>query len=321
MFDLTKSLQAAQARLEEIALHIAAHLHRATGAKTLCLSGGVALNSQMNGALLRKAPFELIHVPPAPNDAGTAAGAALALAAERGAPRPSSRPTPYLGPDPPTRLHTPAGSLAPVSVDDPADTAAELLARGAIIGWVQGRMEFGPRALGNRSILADPRDEATRERINRHIKGREWFRPLAPAILAERSHEILEIEGDCDRMGFALPVRHAHRHRLRAALHRDGSARAQTVRALDSPLFHRLIEHFHRRTGVPALLNTSLNVAGQPIARTGADLLRVFEEGELDALIVGNRVFRRARWIEDRESRRRAIAAGIGGPTNGRWSR
>ena len=291
---------AAQTRLEEIVLHIAKHLHRETGAKTLCLSGGVALNSQMNGALLRRGPFERIHVPPAPNDAGTAAGAALTLAAEKGSPRASTPPTPYLGPEAPTRLPIPAGASPPVDLVDPADTAAELLASGAIIGWAQGRMEFGPRALGNRSILADPRDPATRERINREIKGREWFRPLAPAILAERSHEFLELGGDSARMGFALPVRDAALQQLRAAVHRDGSARAQTVRALENPRFHRLIERFSRRTGVPAVLNTSLNVAGRPIARDGADMARTFEEGKLDALIVGHRLFLRARsrWNE-----------------------
>jgi len=287
---------AAQQRLEEVVLHIAEHLHRRSGTSTLCLTGGVALNSAMNAAVVRRGPFARVHVPAAPNDAGTASGAALALARESRRSARDAGPPPFLGPKLPDDLcgSAPPGELERVA--DPTAVAVELLTRGAVIGWAQGRMEFGPRALGNRSILADPRRRATRERINRCIKGREWFRPLAPAILAELSHEILAVQADCARMSFALPVRSHWRARLEAVVHEDGSARAQAVRAEEQPLFHRLIDRFRQHTGVPALLNTSLNVAGQPIARSAADLLRVFEEGGLDALFVGDTLLRRAAW-------------------------
>lgn len=284
----------AQALLEEAVLHQARALHRQTGMRDLCLTGGVALNSKLNGRLLREGPFERIHVPLAPHDAGTAVGAARAMAFLAGQPLPRAESDPFLGPSPPSPACGSARGVKAEHCDDPVSRAAECLAEGAVIGWFQGAMEFGPRALGNRSILADPRQRATRDRINHTIKGRESFRPLAPAILAEHLSDLIEGSADCTRMSFALPVRSPWRSRLGAITHEDGSARVQSVRAEDNPLFRQLLEAFYQRTGIPALVNTSLNVAGQPLARTPADALRVLVEGDLDALFCGQTLLRRA---------------------------
>ncbi len=285
---------AGQELLEETVLHMARHLHARTGCRRLCLTGGVALNSKMNGVLARRGPFAEVLVPMAPHDAGSAAGAAFALSAAHGRPPARDLPSPYLGPALPP-LPTRSNALYTTqTLADPARAAAARLADGEIIGWFQGRMEFGPRALGSRSILADPRDPATRDRINRQIKGRETFRPLAPAVLAEYMPELFGVAPDCTRMGFALPLDPAWRGRFAATTHADGTARVQAVVARGSranPLFRRLLEEFHRLTAIPGVVNTSLNLAGQPLVRTFADALRVLLEGGLDALIIGDRLY------------------------------
>jgi carbamoyltransferase len=285
---------AAQALLEETALHMARHLHANTGCERLCLTGGVALNSKMNGVLLRDAPFRDIVVSAAPHDAGSAAGAAFALSAAYGhRPRPAAA-GPYLGPSLPPLPTRSTALFRTRELAAPVTEAASRIARGEIIGWFQGRMEFGPRALGNRSILATPDDPATRDRINKRIKGREPFRPLAPAILAEYLPQLFDRTADCTRMSFALPLNPVWRDRFAAATHADGTARVQAVPTRGvgaNPLFRCLLEECHRRTRIPGLVNTSLNLAGQPLVRTFADALRVLLDGELDALIIGSRLY------------------------------
>ena len=277
----------AQARLEEVVLALARTLHRATGCRQLALGGGVALNSAVNGRLLAEGPFDSIVVPPAPHDAGAAVGAARALWCDRsGAPwHGSGEAYPLYGGPCPGSTSEPGG-LGERGLEE----AARRLASGEVIGWCEGPLEFGPRALGHRSILADPRSMASRGRVNDRIKGREEFRPLAPAVLGRAASHIFYLPHESPRMSFAVPVRHRWRERIPAVVHADGSARVQTVHPETSPRFHALIERFERWTGVPVLLNTSLNVAGQTMARSTADALRAYREGRLDALFVDGRL-------------------------------
>jgi carbamoyltransferase len=284
--DIAASLQA---RLEEAMLALAAAARRLTGARDLCLAGGVALNCAMNGRLRAAAPFDRTFAGPAPHDAGCAMGAALAVAADAGdRPRP---PSPYLGPacTPDTIARVVATSLLPARrLADPAATAAQLVAQGHAVAWLQGRLELGPRALGNRSILADPRDPAMPGFLNRHVKQREEFRPFAPAVLAERAGELFDLAGASPYMQFAVPVRTAWRARIPAVVHVDGTARVQTVAAADNPAFRRVLEEFDRRTGVPCLLNTSLNSHGDPMAASAEDALACFGRTGLRYAILGD---------------------------------
>ena len=170
----------------------------------------------------------------------------------------------------------------------PACVGAELLAGGKIIGWVQGRMEFGPRALGNRSILADPRDPQMTERVNNAVKFREWWRPFAPSMLAERAHEYIESATDSPFMILTAQVRTEKRSVIPAVTHADGSARPQTVERAVNPLYWNLIERFDKLTGVPVVMNTSFNLRGEPIVATATDAIRTFFSSGLDALVIGN---------------------------------
>jgi carbamoyltransferase len=176
------------------------------------------------------------------------------------------------------------------AVPQPEETAAELLCRGKIVGWHQGRMEFGPRALGNRSILADPRRPEMKDHVNAKVKFREPFRPFGPAILAEAQAEYFAVEHPVPFMTHVLTVRPSMRETIPATVHHDGTARLQTCSSEQNPLFHSLIRAFQRRTGVPVVLNTSLNVAGMPIAVRAEQSLRCLVGSELDYLIVGDTV-------------------------------
>ena len=280
--------------LEDVLLRLAGWLRSRTTSETLCLAGGVALNCVANTRLFAEGGFSDIWVQPASGDAGTALGAALALAAEHREPV-APMPSASLG-----RSWTDdevAGILdeADVNYERPSDIAtavADALAGNALVGWFQGRSEFGPRALGNRSLLADPRDTANLERLNR-VKGREQFRPVAPMVLAERAAEIFS-RGPLPSpyMLFVHDVAEEWRARIPAVTHVDGTARIQTVDA-ERPLLHRMISAFAERTGVPVVVNTSFNTAGRPMVDSPRDALECFGSAPLDVLAIGPCLIRR----------------------------
>jgi carbamoyltransferase len=284
--------RSAQVVLEDILLQKAAWLHEQVRSPRLCMAGGVALNCVANGRILREGPFEELFVQPAASDAGAALGAAT-IAHRRltgGAPAAARLDHVFLGPaysSGEIRALL-ASSRVKVQVlgDEAAlvDHAAERLARGEVVGWFQGAMEFGPRALGARSILADPRNPAMRDRVNAFVKKREAFRPFAPAVLAERAHQHFDLDHDAPFMLETCQVRSPLD--LPAITHVDGSARPQTVHAGTNPRFHALLHAFERRTGCPILLNTSFNLRGEPIVCTPVDALLCFVRSDLDCLVL-----------------------------------
>ncbi|MGY8668924.1 carbamoyltransferase [Bradyrhizobium sp. UFLA05-109] len=292
--DVSASLQEA---LERIVFHIVRHYREATGMKRLCLAGGVAHNCTVNGKLLYSGLFEEIFVQPAAHDAGCALGAALMASDEVGRPAPRERlQEVYWGPDLGTdraveqELAAWAGHLDVERSDDVAGRAADWMANGAVIGWVQGRSEFGPRALGNRSILADPRPAANKDRINAMVKKREGYRPFAPSVLEEDARDYFDLPagtGEFPFMNFVVGVLDTKRGLLGAITHVDGTARLQTVSRKSNPTYWRLIDEFKKRTGVPVLLNTSFNNNAEPIVDSVADAVATFLTTELDALVVG----------------------------------
>jgi carbamoyltransferase len=308
-FDLAASLQRV---LEDSALQIAGWLREATGERCLALAGGVALNCLMNSRLRDSRLFDEVWVQPAAGDAGTALGAALWVDAKEraGALKASVRGTVLA----PRRWRMRHAFLGPASsdeeigalldwaqlpyqrVDDPAEAAAALLAANCVIGWHQGRMEFGPRALGARSILASPIDPRMQARIN-ELKDREDFRPVAPALPRERLGEwftpAAANRGEAAFMLFVYDTLPRQAARIPSACHADGSARVQTVSKRDHPLFHRLLSCFGERTGVPVLINTSFNVRGEPIVCSAKDAIDAFHSTPLDALVIGSFVLRK----------------------------
>lgn len=288
-FDIACSLQAV---LEETVLHMAQWLHARTGERHLCLAGGVALNCVMNGKLREYGPFEDIWVQPAAGDAGTALGAAMWIDAGQ---RPQARRDysmdhAFLGPaydDAKIEHLLQRSKLRYRRVTDVADYAARLLAQDRIIGWFQGAMEFGPRALGARSILASPIRADMQARLN-EIKDREDFRPVAPVVLEEHAAEWFE---GCRQSPFMLFVHRVKAHRrndIPAAIHIDGTARVQTVNRGQHPRYYELLRAFHARTGVPVLINTSFNTRGEPIVCSPRDALECFWTAPLDALVIGS---------------------------------
>ncbi|MDB5581216.1 MAG: carbamoyltransferase [Bradyrhizobium sp.] len=300
-FDIASSLQHV---LEETALKMARWLHRQTGADFLCMAGGVALNCVMNARLRDRGPFSDVWVQPAAGDAGTALGAALWIDSQQ---RTDNGDPParawrmdhaYLGPE-----------FSDVEIedflrwtqvpyrksDDIARDTAELLAAEKVVGWFQGRMEFGPRALGARSILASPLHAEMQGRLN-EIKDREDFRPVAPVVLEERAHEWF-MRGDPGRkwasyaapfMLFIFDVPEDKAARIPAVRHVDGTARVQTVNRAQHPLYYDLLRNFEARTGVPVLVNTSFNTRGEPIVCTPRDAVECFWTSPLDALAIGS---------------------------------
>ncbi|QNA72036.1 carbamoyltransferase [Streptomyces sp. So13.3] len=267
--------------------HVARHLQRLTGASTLVFSGGCALNSHLNGHLAADAGFETLFVAPAPHDAGTALGAALyAWNYQLGQPRLAVPIDAGWGPEP-GRFPTtglPAGYQAISHLGERLEpTVAALLADRHIVGWVQGPMEFGPRALGHRSILAHPGDTSTRERLNA-LKQRAAYRPFAPAVLAEHAADWFDGDGD-PFMNRVVKVRPDRAEQVRAVVHHDGTARLQVVEAHHQGM-RSLLEDFHRRTNLPLLLNTSFNLKGTPILRTAEQAVHAAAELRLDALAV-----------------------------------
>jgi carbamoyltransferase len=270
-----------------------ANLHAASGSENLVLAGGCALNSSWNGRILAETPFARLHVPSAPADDGNALGAAL-LAFHRDHPAAGSLPRhlpPYLGseisPAALARLLAHGGLTRARRLPETLTRCtAEILAAGKVVGWIQGRAEFGPRALGNRSILADPRSTLLRDRINGEVKFREPFRPLAPAVLEEYGDRYFEDYQSSPYMERTLRFRPEARRRVPGVVHVDGTGRLQSVRRDWTPLFHQLISDFHQLTGVPMLLNTSFNVRGRPIVHSLEDAVAVFLTTALDALAI-----------------------------------
>jgi carbamoyltransferase len=327
--DLAASVQQVT---EEIVLRMARHLHRTTGLDDVCLAGGVALNCVANGRLVREGPFRRVWIQPAAGDAGGAVGVALVVqhhvfgvprtiagsgagsgnGAGNGACDGDGMQGAYLGPqfsdhDIESALDAAGALYEHLAPDELVERTARLLAAGKVVGWFQGRMEFGPRALGNRSILGDPRSPEMQSTMNLKIKFREGFRPFAPSILHEHAAEYFALDRESPYMLLVAPVQPAHRiaplngdhaltgfARLRArrsdvpaVTHVDHSARVQTVTAETNPLYHALLTRFHAHTGCPLLVNTSFNVRGEPIVCTPTDAYRCFMQTGIDALAIG----------------------------------
>jgi carbamoyltransferase len=282
---------ALQAITEEAGLHIANALHRATGSKNLALAGGVALNSVMNARLLHETPFEHIFIQPAAGDAGNALGAALyAWHQVSGNQREWRMEHAFYGPQ--RELSEMKEALAQRGmsfreVTDPAEEAARLLADSKIVGWFQGKAEVGPRALGARSILADPRRAEMKDIVNEQVKHREGFRPFAPAVLHEAGTEYFDGYYPNPFMLLVLPVRHDKRDVIPAVTHVDGTGRMQTVTRDGNPAFHAVIDAFRARTGVPVVLNTSYNLRGEPIVNTPDQAIEDYVSTGMDALVLG----------------------------------
>ena len=319
--DLARSIQDV---IEEIVLRMARHVRKETGERNLCLAGGVALNCVANGKLLRAGIFDDLFIQPAAGDAGGALGAAwVATHHHRGVPVPekrgrSAQGSSCLGPaydeaQVRTLLDERGAPYQVLEEERLLDEVTALLAREQVVGWFQGRSEFGPRALGNRSILGDARSPSMQRTMNLKIKFRESFRPFAPAVPAERAAEWFDLDRESPYMLLTADVRAGRRRplseaeqRLRgiellnvrrsevpAVTHVDGSARVQTVHRDDNPLFHALLTRFGARTGCPVLVNTSFNVRGEPIVETPLDAYRCFMRTGMDALALGRCLLRK----------------------------
>jgi len=291
---------AVQAGLEAAVFHVLEHFQQASGARRLCMAGGVALNCTVNGLIADQGMFDDIFVQPAAADDGSALGAALHVHRTFGrGERRTRMKMPYWGPDlTEDAIQSALQARRDITArryDDVGELirlAAERLAAGQVVAWAQGRLEFGPRALGNRSILGDPRDAKMRDHINELIKQREEFRPFAPAVPLESASEYFEIAEGKERyyphMLFVAQTRPEHRNRLAAVTHVDGSARLQTVDEEENPRFWALLKQFEQITNLPVLLNTSFNLRGQPIVRDPVGALETFVVSNLDALVIGD---------------------------------
>jgi carbamoyltransferase len=318
--DVAASIQSV---LEEAVLRLTRSLARQTGSRNLCLAGGVALNCVANGKILRDGNFDNIWIQPAAGDAGGALGAALAaFHLFKNQPRQvnstDAMAGAYLGPNFPQaeierRLTAADAKFARLGEDEMIEATAQALAGQQAVGWFQGRMEFGPRSLGARSILGDPRSPAMQKNLNLKVKYRESFRPFAPAVLREDVSEWFELDSDSPYMLLVADVKEGKRRQMTAdeqalfgidklnisrseipaVTHVDYSARIQTVHSETNPLFHKLLSRFKTLTGCPVLVNTSFNVRGEPIVCTPEDAFRCFMGNELDLLVVGNCVLRK----------------------------
>lgn len=306
--DIAASVQRA---LEDVLVDLTKKLHEETGCSDLCLGGGVALNGVANARILRESGFSRVFVPPAPGDAGCALGAALfADRIHFGRPHRDFPDHPYWGPtvDPEELARIANEDGLPVeTVSDDATLFREVaraLFDGKIVGWMDGATELGPRALGNRSILASPARIVTRDRLNKEIKYREEFRPFAPAVPIEVAGEYFELPPGGERLGRFMsgvfPVRGRWREKLAAITHVDGTARVQTVTREMAPRFYELLRAFGEVSGIPVLLNTSFNLAGEPIVNRAVEGYSTFRRCGIDMLVVGRTIVRK---------RKREIAA------------
>jgi len=286
---------AGQRAFESALLRVTAWLHEQTGLANVVFAGGTALNCSANGRILRESAFDDVFIPPSAHDGGTALGCALYGQIEVLGREAGFRWTDdFLGPDTDPDALAAAVRTAQddpaLDVERPADLAArtaELLAAGCVVAVHQDRSESGPRALGHRSILGDARHPAMRDFINFRVKGREWFRPLAPLVLAERQEEFFDVDRPARFMQLAIDVRPEHRQELPAITHVDGTARIQTVEPGTTPFLHALLTAFDAATGCPVLLNTSLNGKGDPLTESPADSLAVLVGTEMHALVLG----------------------------------
>jgi carbamoyltransferase len=289
-YDIAHSLQVV---LEETVLEIASWLHEATGrVSDLCLAGGVALNCVMNARIRDRGPFRRIWVQPAAGDAGTALGAALWIdAKQRGTDERSwLMDHALLGPefqDDEIEELLRWTKVPYRRLDDVAEETVDLLVNDQVIGWFQGRMEFGPRALGGRSILASPIHAEMQARLN-EIKDREDFRPVAPVVLEEEAANWFENGGFSPFMLFVYDVKPDKADKIPAVRHVDGTARIQTINRAQHPRYYDLVKAFQKRTGVPVLINTSFNTRGEPIVCTPRDAVECFWTSPLDALVIGS---------------------------------
>jgi carbamoyltransferase len=283
-----------QVRLQEVLLELAAWLHAQTGDRVLTLAGGVALNCVANSVLEEQGPFEEVWIQPASGDSGTALGAALYLAHQLGDDVQPMR-TAALGREWSDGELEQCLLTARVPYSRPADIAEEVaqcLAGNGVVAWFQGRAEYGPRALGHRSLLAHPGHPANLERMN-DVKGREQFRPVAPMVLLDRAAEVFSGPVPSPFMLFTHGVQPEWQERIPVVTHVDGSARIQTVDPADEPLVARMLERFAELTGIPVVVNTSLNTAGRPIVDDPRDALECFGSGPVDLLALGPFAVRR----------------------------
>jgi carbamoyltransferase len=283
---------AVQDACEEAMMSVVKLALRKTGSKDLCLAGGVALNSKANGKIAASGAIENIFVQPAASDDGVALGAALAPYLDDNGCLPNKPMRHgYWGPsfdDDAIEKTLRTYKIRHTKLSAPAKTAAQLLNQGKILGWFQGRMEFGPRALGSRSIIADPRDPEMNAKVNNAVKFREWWRPFAPSFKKEAAPDYLESAYDSPFMILTAQVRPEKRSVIPSVTHVDGSARPQTVEREVNPLYYRLIDEFGAITGVPVIMNTSFNLRGEAIVHTPTDALRTFFSSGMDALVIGS---------------------------------
>lgn len=286
-------LAAATQRItEEVYFRLLQQLHAETKLDKLVLAGGVAYNSVANGKILEKTPFKEVFISPVPDDSGNSIGAAYYIYHQvNQCPRRYVMDSNYLGPgysNEEIQQYLEKFHVKHAVLENPSSTAADMIASGRIVGWFQGRLEFGDRALGNRSILADPRDPAMKNKVNETVKYREPFRPFAPSILVEHLNEYFVGAVPTPFMEKVFLIRPEKRPLIPAVTHVDGTGRLQTVSREQNPLFWQLIDEFRKLTGIPIVLNTSFNLNGEPIVCSPHDALRTFFSSGLDSLIMGN---------------------------------
>jgi carbamoyltransferase len=287
--DIAASLQKI---LEDTTLHITNYLHKKTGEKNLCIAGGVGLNCSMNSRVLQDSPFESVFVQPSAHDAGTALGAAYYIYNTMlGNDRDFVINHAYWGPEfsnEEIKAELDLDKLKYTHHQDIAKKCAELINDGKIIGWFQGRAEWGPRALGNRSILANATSNEMQDIVNKYVKHREDFRPFAPAVLKESSKDFFDFDHESPFMLFICDVKPEKRKLIPAVTHTDGTARVQTVDQKYNKLFYDVIKNFGKISGIPIVLNTSFNVAGEPVVTSPKEAIRCFFSTGIDCLIMGN---------------------------------
>jgi carbamoyltransferase len=304
-YDLAATLQVV---IEEALERIVIHAHKQYGIDTLVMAGGVALNCVANGKILERTPIKHLHVQPASGDDGGALGSALYLYTQRFGGK--NRPTlthAYLGPEydnAEVEAALRARNAPFTRMDEPAllEFVARSIAEGKIIGWFQGRMEYGPRSLGNRSILADARNPKMKDIVNARVKHREGFRPFAPAVPLEHAQDWFATDQESPFMLLAVPVRPDKADQIPSITHVDGTARLQTVTEASNARFYRLLKEFGSQTGVPVILNTSFNLRGEPMVCTPTDAFECFARTNMDMLVIGDYVVHKS-----------ALPGGIGG--------
>jgi carbamoyltransferase len=293
--DLAASVQSA---IEEETLKLSAELHNLTGSKNLCLSGDMALNCLVNSRILKQGLFKKIWIQPAASWAGTSLGAGLMLwHSVLGQKRQISEgmdlmQSCFLGPGFDdayiekllVKYNVVFQKLEPAII---AVTGADLISQGKVLGWFQGRMEFGPRALGARSILGDSRNPGIHDRLNLRIKFRENFRPFAPTVLDEKAGEYFDLDRESPYMLFTASVKENKRKEIAAVTHADNSSRVQTLKREDNPLYYNLVNEFFKKTSCPVIINTSFNTKNEPIVRTPEEALRCFSATDMDYLLIG----------------------------------